>query len=263
MERLPFLVLVAVMAPVVASFLSVVIHRVPREGMSIWKPARSQCPACGATLGPRDLVPILSWAASGGRCRHCGARVPFRYPLLELLLLGLWLLAAWRDGPTWLFARDALFLALLEILVFIDLDTMTLPHRFTVTGLVSGMAFAVLGVGPEWPDALIGVVLGYFVPWILSGIYKLVRGQAGMGGGDFVLLAMIGAHAGPSGVVVAFLLAVLVGAVAGLAVMARRRGAGGTRTAIPFGPFLALGGVVALFWGSAIIGAYLRATGLQ
>jgi leader peptidase (prepilin peptidase)/N-methyltransferase len=263
MERLLFLAVVAVLAPVVASFLSVVIHRLPREGMSIWRPARSQCPACGATLGPRDLVPILSWVASMGRCRHCGARVPFRYPLLELLLLGLWLLAAWRDGPTWLFARDALFLALLEALAFIDLDTMTLPHRLTAAGAASGLAFAAFGVGLEWPDALIGIVLGYFVPWILSGIYRLVRGQAGMGGGDFVLLAMIGAHTGPSGVVVAFLLAVLVGAAVGVAIMARRRGAGGGRLAIPFGPFLALGGVVALFWGPAIVGAYLRAAGLQ
>lgn len=263
MERLLFLALVAVLAPVVASFLSVVIHRAPREGMSVWKPARSRCPACGATLGPRDLVPLLSWAFSGGRCRHCGARVPVRYPLLELLLLGLWLLAAWRDGPTWLFARDALFLALLEVLVFIDLDTMTLPHRFTVAGVASGTVFALFGVGLEWPDALIGVVLGYFVPWILSGIYRLVRGQAGMGGGDFVLLAMIGAHTGPSGVVVAFLAAVLVGAIVGVAIMARRRGEAGARTAIPFGPFLALGGVVALFWGPALVGAYLGAAGLR
>ncbi|MBN2170431.1 MAG: prepilin peptidase [Candidatus Krumholzibacteriota bacterium] len=263
MERLLFLVVVAVMAPVIASFLSVVIHRLPREGMSIWRPARSQCPACGAALGPRDLAPILSWVASRGRCRHCGARVPFRYPLLELLLLGLWLAAAWRDGPTWLFARDALFLALLEVLVFIDLDTMTLPHRFTVAGVVSGLAFAAFGVGLEWPDALIGIVLGYFVPWILSGIYRLVRGQAGMGGGDFVLLAMIGAHTGPSGAVVAFLLAVLAGAVVGVAIIARRRGAEGARLAIPFGPFLALGGAVALFWGPAIVGAYLRTAGLQ
>lgn len=261
MDHTLFLVLVGTLSPFLASFFSVLIHRIPRkEG---WVAGRSHCPACGHALALPELLPILGWLAYGGRCRYCRAPVAFRYLLLELLVTGLLLLAAWRDGPSALFARDALFIALVTVLSFIDLDTMELPHRFTLAGVVSGLAFAAFGVGPHWPRALIGAGLGYLLPLLLSLTYKRVRGQAGMGGGDFVLLAMIGAHVGPGGVVLAFLIGVLAGSVIGLVMIARaRKGESIGRLALPFGPFLALGGLVAIFWGPPLVAAYLRLSGL-
>ena len=261
MDRTLFLVLVGVISPFLASFFSVLIYRIPRgEG---WVRGRSHCPACGHALGLPELLPILGWLSYGGRCRHCRAPVAFRYLLLELLVPALLIFAAWRDGPTPLFARDALFISLLAVLSFIDLDTMELPHRFTLTGVASGLLFAACGVGPHWPRALIGAGVGYLLPLLLSLTYKRVRGQAGMGGGDFVLLAMIGAHTGLGGVLLAFLVGVTAGAVVGLVMIARaRKGQGIGRLAIPFGPFLAVGGLVALFWGPPLIAAYLRLSGL-
>jgi len=264
MDPVLFFVLVALLSPIFASFFSVVIHRVPRSE-SIVSPG-SHCTSCGERLGLPELLPILGWLITRGRCRHCGAPVPVRYLLLELLVPALLLLAAWQDGPSLLFLRDAIFLSLLVILSFIDLDTMELPHRFTVTGIVSGMLFAVLGVTPHagfaWSHALLGIVLGYLLPSLLSVLYRLLRGRAGMGGGDFVLLAMIGAHTGPSGVIVAFLAAVVVGSIVGLVALRGVKADERGRLAIPFGPFLALGGAVALFWADAIITAYFRLAGL-
>ncbi len=254
-------ILIIILGPMLASFLSVVIHRVPKgEGIVM---GRSRCPACEHALGPFELMPILGWLIFRGKCRHCGVGVPFRYLLLELLLPALLLYAAWQAGPSLLFLRDAIFIVLLVILSFIDLDTMELPHRFTLAGLVSGLTFAIIGVGPDWQGALIGAVVGYVLPFGLSLAYKLLRGAAGMGGGDFVLLAMIGAHVGLSGVLLGFLAGVFSGSVLGLVLMSRAGKGEVGRLAIPFGPFLALGGLVALFWGPAIIDLYLRVSGLK
>ncbi|MCB1163459.1 prepilin peptidase [bacterium] len=261
MDRTLFLVAVGVLAPFLASFLGVLIYRVPRkEGVVM---GRSHCPACGHALGFPELVPVIGWLAFGGRCRHCRAAIPARYLLLELLVAALMLIAAWRDGPGWLFARDALFIALVTVLSFIDLDTMELPHRFTLTGVVAGLAFAAAGVGPHWTRALLGTGVGYLLPLAFSTAYKLLRGQAGMGGGDFVLLGMIGAHTGVSGAILAFLVGVFTGSIVGLALLSRaRKGQNLGRLAIPFGPFLAIGGLVSLFWGPDIVGGYLRLAGL-
>lgn len=260
MDLALFYVLVALLSPLLASFLSVVIHRVPRgEGIVM---GRSKCPACAHALGLPELIPIFGWLVSLGKCRHCGAKVAARYLLLELLLPALLLYATWSAGPGLLFVRNAVFIVLVVILGFIDLDTMELPHRFTLAGLASGLLFAWLGAGPSWQSALLGAGAGYLLPLILSLAYKLLRGAAGMGGGDFVLLAMIGAHVGLSGVLLAFLVGVFSGSVLGLILMGRARKESIGRLAIPFGPFLAFGGLVSLFWGPAIIGVYLRVSGL-
>ncbi|MCP4547279.1 MAG: prepilin peptidase [bacterium] len=264
MENTIFYIMVGMFSPILASFLSVVIYRVPRSESIVFP--GSHCGACDKRLGVLDLIPILSWIINRGSCRHCGAKVPVRYLLLELLVPALMLTAAFYDGPTLLFARDALFITLLVILSFIDLDTMELPHRFTMTGIVAGIAFSIAfgarDLGPMWPDAILGAVLGYLLPTLISLIYKLIRGQMGMGGGDFVLLAMIGAHTGPSGVLVSFLVAVLMGSIIGIAIMVRSRSEERGGLMIPFGPFLACGGIVALFWGPWIVDTYLRLSGL-
>ena len=258
MEPEIFYILVALISLILGSFFSVVIHRSPK-GESIVTP-RSHCPACQHPLGLADLIPILSWLVARGHCRHCGAAIPVRYLLLELLVPALLLYAAWQDGPSWLFVRDAIFLSLLVILSFIDLDTMELPHRFTLPGIASGLLFAVLGVSQRneiyWSHAVLGAALGYLLPWLLSLLYSLVRGRAGIGGGDFVLLAMIGAHTGPMGILVSFLAAVLLGSIFGIALMLRAKPGARGQLAIPFGPFLAAGGVIALFWGTPILDAY-------
>ncbi len=262
MDTTLFYLAIIVLAPMIASFLSVVIHRVPRgEGIVM---GRSHCPACDHVLGPFELIPILGWLIFGGKCRHCKNPVPFRYLLLELLLPALLLLAAWlAGGPNLLFARNAIFIVLLVILSFIDLDTMELPHRFTLAGVASGLVFSLLGVGPPWQSALVGLGAGYLIPLLLSLSYKAFRGTAGMGGGDFVLLAMIGAHTGLPGVLVAFLAGVFSGSIVGLIMMSRMRRGKMGQLAIPFGPYLALGGLVAVFWGPVIVDTYLRISGLR
>jgi leader peptidase (prepilin peptidase)/N-methyltransferase len=265
MDPLLFIILVALFSLLFASFFSVVIARVPKGG-SIVSPG-SHCPVCLHRLGPLDLVPVLSWLFAKGRCRYCSDKMPFRYLLLELLVPALMLYTAFLRGPSLLFVRDAIFLSLLVILSFIDLDTMELPHKFTVTGMISGLLFTIFGVVPDpdfaWSHALVGMAVGYMLPSLLSLLYRLARKRDGMGGGDFVLLAMIGAHTGPSGVLVAFLVAVFIGAVVGVTIMVRQKGIERGALAIPFGPYLAIGGTVTLFWGATIIDIYLRLAGLR
>ncbi len=265
MDPVLFYLFVAVLSPLFASFYSVVIHRVPKGG-SIVSPG-SHCPVCLHRLSPVDLIPILSWLLAKGKCRYCDAKLPLRYLALELLVPALLIFVAFERGPSLLFFRDAIFLSLLVILSYIDLDTMELPHKFTVTGMISGLLFTTLGITPNaefaWSHALVGMAVGYMLPSLLSLLYKLVRKRDGMGGGDFVLLAMIGAHTGPAGVLIAFLVAVFVGAVIGIAVMAKQKGTDKGALAIPFGPFLAIGGAVTLFWGAEIADLYLRLAGLR
>lgn len=231
------------------SFANVVIHRVP-AGMSVVRPA-SRCPACTAPIRPRDNVPVLSWLALRGRCRACGARIPARYPAVELLTGALWAAAAVRFAGSLAIVPYCIGFTGLVALSFIDLDTKLLPRRVrrpTFVLTLAGFAVAVAGdaAADDLQRALLGSLATYAcfeAIWWFSRLF----GAHAFGGGDVALGWTLGLLTGwvsrgtvAAGVALAFLL----GSLAGVVLMATGRA--GRRTAIPFGPFLCAGCVIAV-----------------
>ena len=241
---------------IVGSFLNVCIHRLP-SGESIVFPA-SHCPHCGEPIRPYDNIPILSYLVLRGRCRHCGDAISARYPLVELLT-GLAAVAC--VGGLGVSAHALLtfaFLCALIVITFIDLDYQIIPDAVSLPGIGVGFAAALILGQPSWTASLAGIALGGGLLWGVAEGYHWLTGREGMGGGDIKLLAMIGAFLGWEAVPVTLMIASLAGTAVGVGLMiAQRRD---SRTAIPFGPFLALGAACALFWGDALIAWYLGVT---
>ncbi|MDX8402080.1 MAG: prepilin peptidase [Mariprofundaceae bacterium] len=240
---------------VFGSFANVCVHRIPR-GESLLHPP-SRCPACGEPVGWRRNVPVLSWLWLRGRCGECSAPISWRYPLLELLMGVSWAYLAWHFGPTpQLLMALALFFWL-WILTFIDLETGLLPDVLTFSGMALGLAFS-FWIG-DWRASLIGMAAGYGVFWLVARLFLLATGREGMGYGDFKLLAMLGAFLGWQALPFIVFVSSLVGAVVGgLYLILARKDA---RAEIPFGPYLALAGMVWMLWGDEILGWYLRVMG--
>ncbi|ROR29699.1 prepilin peptidase [Inmirania thermothiophila] len=270
----------AVLALPVGSFLNVVVHRLPVMLMRRWQaecaelrgePAprhepydlarpRSRCPQCGHPIRARDNIPILSYLVLRGRCAHCGGRIPLRYPLLEALTALASALVAWRFGWS---VQTAAALALtwaLLALAFIDLEHQILPDPLTLPLLWFGLLLATGGVFVDLQSAVLGAVAGYLSLWLVYHLFRLATGKEGMGYGDFKLLAMLGAWLGWQMLPLIILLSSVVGAAAGIALMALGRHARGTP--MPFGPFLAAAGWIALLWGDALVALYLGPTTL-
>jgi len=261
----------------VGSFLNVVIHRLPKMLDRGWRaqcaelsgeavpeaPAynlvvpRSQCPACGHRIGALENIPVVSFLALRGRCSACGAAISPRYPLVEILTGALTAAVVLRFGPTAAALGACVLLWSLIALTFIDFDTQLLPDNITLPLLWAGLVANVAGFSPAGAslrDAIIGAVAGYLALWSVYWIFKLVRGKEGMGYGDFKLLAALGAWLGWQMLPLIVLLSSVVGAVIGIGLIAFK----GRDHNIPlaFGPYLAIAGGIALFWGPAIIKAY-------
>lgn len=242
----------ALFGATVGSFLNVLIHRLPR-GESIVHPA-SHCPFCGATIRPLENVPVVSWLALRGRCRTCGARIPLRYPAIELVNAALWALLAWRAPTLAAFFSGAFLVSACLALMAIDAEFQILPDAITLTGIAVGLALS-LAPGPPSPAAsLLGVALGGGVLFLLGWVWEKLRGVEAMGLGDVKMLGMIGAFLGPWGVLLAVLFASVAGALVGLALIGLRRGS--LRMALPFGVFLALGAISVVFFGAALLESY-------
>lgn len=246
----------------IGSFLNVVVYRLP-AGLSLLFPP-SRCPSCLRQLGKRDNVPVLGWLWLRGKCRFCHAPIAPRYPIVEAVtgLLFVWVLLTF--GFTWQTLGYWAFLSWLLALALIDLDTMTLPSALTKSGLVLGLVFQTfLG----WHDGgTRGAIDGLFASivaavagiWMLDaiGISALViMGRHGMGGGDGKLAAMMGAWLGWKYLLLAGFLACLVGSIVGGT--GRAIGRVGAFQEIPFGPYLALGAALTVFWGETILSAYI------
>jgi len=232
---------------VVGSFLNVVVARVP-EHRSLWGP-RSACPGCGTTIAWHDNIPILSFAALRGRCRTCSMKISWRYPLIEAFTTGLFLLAYAMLGFSSALVPALLLLALLVAVTFIDLEHQIIPDVITLPGIVTGVLANLATGGVPWLEAVIGAALAgglFFVIIIASG--------GGMGGGDMKLGAMLGAFLGWQLTLVALFLAVVAGGGAAVGILAAGRK--GRKDPIPFGPFLAVGGAVALLWGRRLLTWY-------
>ena len=248
---------VFVFGALVGSFLNVCIHRIP-GGESIAFPA-SHCPHCKTAIKPYDNIPIVSYLVLRGRCRSCAAGIAIRYPLVEMLggIAAVGALCAFGLSAEALLIFA--FLAALIVITFIDLDHQIIPDAISLPGIFVGFAAALLLGTPSWVDSLIGIALGGGLLFAVAEGYARLTGREGMGGGDIKLLAMIGAFLGWRAIPVTVLVGSLLGSVIGLSLMALR--GRDTRMAIPFGPFLAVGAVVALFWGEAIIAWYLGRVG--
>jgi len=251
----------------VGSFLNVCIHRLPREESVVWPGSR--CPSCAAPIAWYDNVPLLSWLWLRARCRSCGAPISARYPLIEAATGALAVLSLARFGPTPWGGIAFAFTAALLLVSIVDLDHLIIPDVVSLPGILVGLAAsALLPGGTSLWDALAGVCLGGGMLWIVAASYERATGVEGLGLGDAKLLAMIGAFLGWQAIPAVLVVASLAGTFAGLTVLLSRHGReaarrvrrvlgtsavavhwrrAARRTAIPFGPFLALGAAVALF----------------
>jgi leader peptidase (prepilin peptidase) / N-methyltransferase len=259
----------------VGSFLNVVIHRLPQMLERGWQaqcaelrnealapvPAynlvvpRSACPACGHRITALENVPIISWLALRARCSACRARISGRYPAVELLGGLLAAYAIWRYGVTPRGVSACVLLWTLLALTFIDFDTQLLPDSLTLPLIWAGLTVNLWGTFAPLESAVIGAIAGYLSLWTIYWLFKLIRGKEGMGYGDFKLLAALGAWLGWQMLPLIVLLSSVVGAAIGIGLVLIK----GRDHNIPlaFGPYLAIAGVIALFWGLPLLKLYL------
>ncbi|MCK8516306.1 A24 family peptidase [Methylonatrum kenyense] len=266
---------------VIGSFLNVVILRLPRMMERDWRAGAreilelepvdqpaislsrpgSHCPRCQQAIRARDNVPVLSWLLLRGRCRHCQAGIPVRYPLVEALSAILSVLVAWQFGWTVELLPALVLTWSLIALSGIDLDHQLLPDSITLPLIWLGLLLSLVPVfAPDPQAAIIGAVAGYLSLWSVFHAFRLLTGKEGMGYGDFKLLAALGAWLGWAALPMIILLSALVGAVAGILMillLGRDR-----QLPIPFGPYLAGAGWLALLWGDSLTDAYFRLAGL-
>jgi len=264
----------------VGSFLNVVIHRLPRMMEREWQAQcaelagtalpeegpenppynlvrpRSACPACGHRIRAWENVPLVSWLALRGRCAACGVRISVRYPLVELLAgLGAAYAAA-RFGPTLAALAAALFIWFTIALAFIDQQTGYLPDDLTLPLVWIGLVANLGGAFVPLEDAVIGAAAAYLFLWTVNALFRVVRGMDGMGYGDFKLYAAVGAFLGWKFLPLVILVSSLAGLVFGSLQMFSARRGWDWKFRFHFGPYLALAGVIAMFWGPAIMQRY-------
>ncbi len=260
---------------VVGSFLNVVIYRLPRILESEWQaqcaemrgqaPAASEalgiafpgsrCPQCKSPIRAFDNIPVVSYVLLRGRCRNCSGTIPLRYPAVELLTGLLTAYAAQRFGFGLALGGACLFIWAVIALAFIDLDTQLLPDDITLPLLWLGLLLNLNGTFTDLASAVIGAAVGYLTLWSVYWAFKLATGKEGMGYGDFKLLAAIGAWFGWQMMPMAILASSLAGAAIGIALIVFRNHA--RSTPIPFGPYLAVAGLMSLFWGATLTRQYL------
>lgn len=282
-ENLPVLLTFAsLLGLVVGSFLNVVIHRLPKMMERDWRSQcaevlegvapleqqqtynlvvpRSQCPDCGHRITALENVPVFSYLALRGRCSECGRRIPLRYPIVELLTGLLSVIVVWRFGLS-IQAGGALLLTwALVALSFIDFDTQFLPDSITLPFLWLGLAFNLAETYTTTQASVVGAIAGYLALWSVYHLFRLLTGKEGMGYGDFKLLALFGAWLGWPAVPLIVLLSSFVGAIVGVGMITLR--GHDKNIPIPFGPYLAMAGWIALMWGNQLVDAYLGVSGL-
>ena len=262
----------------IGSFLNVVIHRLPKMMEAEWasqcaelrgelasveakqaltlSQPRSRCPHCGHQIRAYENIPLLSYfLILRGKCSNCGQAISLRYPVVEACTGLLSALAAWHFGPILACFGSLLLIWGLIALTGIDIDTQLLPDSITLPLLWLGLLFNLFGTFTDLPSAVIGAMAGYLSLWSVFWLFKLATGKEGMGYGDFKLLAALGAWLGWQMLPAIILLSSVVGAVVGIALIVLAKH--GRNVPIPFGPYLAAAGVIALFWGKTLTASYL------
>ena len=279
-----FLTGVFIFGLLIGSFLNVVILRLPArlehdwrcqckellaienlEGDSNTPPpdimwSRSQCPKCGHLIKSYENIPLISYLLLRGRCSSCKVPISMRYPLVEAATAIMFLAVAMHFGPTIQSLAALGLTAVFIALTGIDIDHQLLPDDLTLTLLWCGLFASLFGVFTDPVSSIIGALAGYLSLWFVYHLFRLLTGKEGMGYGDFKLLAAIGAWLGWQMLPLIILLSSLVGAVIGLLMIGLKRHR--STQPMPFGPFIALAGWIALMWGDQIIDTYLRSSGL-
>lgn len=237
---------------VVGSFLNVCIHRLPRRKSVVW-PA-SHCPSCASPIAAYDNIPILSYLLLRGRCRTCRALISPQYPIVELANGVGYGLILWQFGTGWPAAVYALLFSSLLVIAFIDFFHQIIPNVITLPGIALGLLGAITILPVGLLDSVLGILLGYGIPWGIANAYLYFRGKEGMGLGDAKLLAMIGAFLGWKPMLLTIMVGAMVGSIVGLTLFAMKI----TRwdQHLPFGVFLALGAVVSIFFHREVLTWY-------
>jgi leader peptidase (prepilin peptidase)/N-methyltransferase len=284
-----FLTVVGIVSLMIGSFLNVVIHRLPIMMERSWrqqceafleedngevkqeeadKPKEkynliipgSRCPHCGHQIGPLENIPVVSYLFLKGKCSSCGQRISVRYPIIEAVTALLSVIVAWQFGFGWQTAAGLALTWALIALTMIDFDKQLLPDDITLPYVWIGLLLAMFGVFANVDSSIIGAVAGYLSLWSFYWIFKILTGKEGMGYGDFKLLAALGAWFGWQMLPVIILLSSFVGAIVGISLilfLGRDK-----NVPIPFGPYIATAGWIAMLWGKDITDAYLRFSGL-
>jgi len=279
----PFLLIATgLLGLAVGSFLNVVIHRLPLMMEREWRShcaeitsdemvpdaepfnlttPRSRCPHCGHAITALENIPVLSYLWLRGKCSGCGAKISVRYPLIETVTAVFSIAVVWHFGFGWQ-ALGGLFLTwALIALTLIDFDHQLLPDSITLPFLWIGLSLSLFGVYTDSHAAIIGALAGYLSLWSVYWLFKKLTGKEGMGFGDFKLLALLGAWMGWQMLPVVILLSSAVGAVVGISLILFR--GRDKNIPIPFGPYLAAAGWIALLWGHDLTNAYLRLSGIH
>jgi len=261
---------------IVGSFLNVVIYRLPIMMNREWRSQCSElleleappserfnlafpgshCPACKHPIGALQNIPLLSYLLQRGKCRHCSTPISIRYPFIELITGIMSAVVIWQFGLGWQGIFALLFTWVLIALTVIDFDHQLLPDSLTMPLLWLGLLLSLSNLFAETHASIIGAVAGYLLLWSVYWIFKLATGKEGMGYGDFKLLAALGAWMGWEAIPLIVLLSSLVGASVGVSLILFR--GHNRQLPIPFGPYLAAAGWIALLWGNDIVGSYLR-----
>ncbi|HEX8596211.1 MAG TPA: A24 family peptidase [Pseudomonas sp.] len=279
---LAFVFCTLILGLLVGSFLNVLIYRLPKMMERDWQaqsremlglPAEpagetfnlilphSRCPHCAHQIRPWENLPVLSYLFLGGKCSSCKAPISKRYPLVELACGVLSAFIAWHFGFGWQAGAMLVLTWGLLAMSLIDADHQLLPDALVLPLLWMGLIVNSFGLFTSLGDAVWGAVAGYLTLWSVFWLFKLVTGKEGMGQGDFKLLAMLGAWGGWQILPLTILLSSLVGAILGLIMLRLRNVA--TSTPIPFGPYLAIAGWIALLWGGQITASYLQFAGFK
>lgn len=271
---------VFILGALIGSFLNVVILRVPAlleydwrcqcsellevEGEEQERPpgivaSRSKCPNCSHGIRPWENIPIISYLILRGKCASCAEKISLRYPLVEFSTAVLFTVVIWKFGPTVQGASALLLTAFLIAMTGIDIDHQLLPDNFTLPLMWGGILLSFWSIHTDLVSSVIGAIGGYLVLWTIYHIFRLLTGKEGMGYGDFKLLAALGAWLGWQMLPLVILLSSVVGAVVGIVLM----GTGKLQKdkPMPFGPFIAAAGWIALIWGDHIIDIYTRSQG--
>lgn len=276
-----FIASIFILGLLVGSFLNVVIHRLPlmmqrewsqqchdligsdtpeMDGLTLSKP-RSRCPHCGHAITALENIPVISYLVLKGRCKECKAPISKRYPLIELFTAVISAVVAWHFGFGVAVVSALLLSWALLALTFIDVDHQLLPDSITLPLLWLGLIFNLFGTFTDINSAVVGAIAGYLALWLVYHGFRLATGKEGMGYGDFKLLAALGAWMGWQALPMIILLSSLVGALVGISLILLKQQH--RDIPIPFGPYLAAAGWLALIWGESLTSGYLSWSGLS
>ena len=250
------LALIILIGLALGSFLNVCIYRIPNK-KSILFPG-SYCPRCGTKIRFYDNVPVLSYIILKGKCRACQANISLQYPLVEFVTAALLVIAYLRFGLTWDFAARGILILLMILTFFIDLKHRIIPDVLTLPGVILGFLLSFLVDSPSVLNSALGAIVGGAIFYLAAVLGEALFKKESMGGGDIKLAMLLGAFLGWKSVILVFFLSAFFGTLIGGVALFFSKQVKETRT-IPFGPFLALAAVIAIFVGDAIISAYLRA----